>query len=252
LTESASHTESKQLKVNTMRTKTLVLTALGALSASGLMAQTNVYSLNAVGYINVTIPAGYSIIADQLWSSAGSNTLATVLPVPADGSQDNDQVLKFNGSGYNTYQMDSLDLPANGGTGDGWDGNGNVTLNPGEAAFFKNIYSSAYTVTFVGTVPQGTNTVALNLGYNLVSSPVPQAGGVSTVLGLTIPGDDSEDNDTLLTYTGGNYQTYNADALGANGWDGTEPTVAVGQGFFFRVISGNAPFAWTRVFSVNQ
>jgi len=254
------HTESKQLKVNTMRTKTLVLTALGALSASGLMAQTNVYSLNAVGYINVALPSGYSIIADQLWSSTGSNTLSTVLPTPADGSMDQDVLLKFNGTGYSTYQPDSLDLPANGGSGDGWDGHGNVTLNPGEAAFFKNIYAPT-NLTFVGTVPQGTNTVQLNLGYNLVSSPVPQSGGVTSVLGLPVDPGSSDDNNQLLLYSNpGGYSSYTVDSLsigaGNPGWDTTEPVIPVGAGFFYRIVtqSGvpNPNITWTRVFSVNQ
>jgi hypothetical protein len=63
-----------------MRTKTLFLTALSSMSALGLMAQTstNVYSLNAVGYINVVCPPGFSMIADQLWASGG-NTISNLL-----------------------------------------------------------------------------------------------------------------------------------------------------------------------------
>ena len=40
---------------------------IAALSGASLMAQ--VYSLNAVGYINVTCAPGFSIIADQLYAS---------------------------------------------------------------------------------------------------------------------------------------------------------------------------------------
>jgi len=48
-----------------MRTKTLLLSGVvAALTSASLMAQ--VYSLNAVGYINVTIPPGFSIVANQL------------------------------------------------------------------------------------------------------------------------------------------------------------------------------------------
>ena len=49
-----------------MRTKTLLLTA--ALSAAGIatsMAQ--VYSANAVGYVNKLIPTGFSMIANPVF-----------------------------------------------------------------------------------------------------------------------------------------------------------------------------------------
>src|ERR1700730_12330845 len=53
---------------NNMRTKTLVCAA--ALMAAGVatsMAQSNVYSLNVVGYINITFPANkYTLTANQL------------------------------------------------------------------------------------------------------------------------------------------------------------------------------------------
>ena len=48
-----------------MRTKTMLLSALlGTLGSVSLMAQsTNVYSLNAVGYINVTVQPGFNIVS---------------------------------------------------------------------------------------------------------------------------------------------------------------------------------------------
>ena len=61
-----------------MNTKTLLL--LGALGAAGMtsaVAQTNVYSVNAVGYINLTLPTGFSLIANQLNST--NNTIGSLL-----------------------------------------------------------------------------------------------------------------------------------------------------------------------------
>ena len=77
-----------------MRTKTLLLTAV--LSAAGLassLAQGAVYSVNAVGYVNLTVPAGLSLIANPL--DATDNTIANVLKVPAGT-----QIYKFNGTGF--------------------------------------------------------------------------------------------------------------------------------------------------------
>src|SRR5271170_1350131 len=64
-----------------MRTKTMLLSALlGTLGSVSLMAQsTNVYSLNAVGYITVTIPTNFSTISCPLITSP-DNTLGTLFP----------------------------------------------------------------------------------------------------------------------------------------------------------------------------
>src|ERR1700735_871929 len=73
-----------------MRTKTLLLTA--ALVAAGVassMAQSNVYSLNVVGYVNVTVSPGYNLVTTPLDDGAGdlltnviggSSATATALP----------------------------------------------------------------------------------------------------------------------------------------------------------------------------
>src|SRR5208283_4972797 len=64
-----------------MRTKTMLLSALlGSLGSVSLMAQsTNVYSQNAVGYINVTIQPNYNIVTVPLLCSP-DNTLNTLMP----------------------------------------------------------------------------------------------------------------------------------------------------------------------------
>ncbi len=57
----------------------LLSALLGTLGSVSLMAQsTNVYSLNAVGYINVTIDPGYNIISCPLIASP-DNTINTLL-----------------------------------------------------------------------------------------------------------------------------------------------------------------------------
>jgi hypothetical protein len=234
-----------------MRTKTLVLTALSSLSALGLMAQTstNVYSLNAVGYINVTIPPGFSILTDQLIASGG-NALTNLIP-DSDGSFDFVSIYTWTGTSFNT---DTATLGSNPGTSDNWQSGGTIALNPGIGAWIQNPNTTNLTVTFVGTVPQGTNTVALSTGFNLVSSPVPQSGFVSTDLGLT----NLNNFDTVYVYTPGTGPTagffsgtfFPGSGSGyQSGWSPSEPTVNVGQGFWYQA---TAPVSWTRVFSVNN
>jgi len=233
-----------------MRTKTLVLTALSSLSALGLMAQTstNVYSLNAVGYINVTVPPGFSIVADQLWASGG-NAVSNVVN-DTSGVYDGVTYFKWTGTGFN---FDTANAGFAASTG-GWPGGGTDTLNPGEAAWFQNPNNTNLTFTFVGTVPQGTNSVALHTGFNMISSIVPQAGALSTDLGFT----NVNVGDTAFVWdpTGKQYVNGGQGVVDSgfgtgynNEWSGGEPSLAVGQGFWYQA---TAPVTWTRVFSVNQ
>src|SRR5947207_10303632 len=63
-----AHTE---IQTSHMRTKTLLLTAaLAAAGAASAMAQ-NVYSVNAVGYANVSVPSGFSMIACPFEQTSG-------------------------------------------------------------------------------------------------------------------------------------------------------------------------------------
>ena len=215
-----------------MITKTLLCLAALAAGAATSMAQSNVYSLNVVGYINVTIPAGqYSMIANQL--NTTNNTLASLIPTAPDGTV----FYKYSGSGYTISTYDEL-TP-------GWLPDGNSTLNPGEGGFILNKSASPLTITFVGEVMQGTLTNSLPTGYAIRSSIVPQAGTLTT-LGL-----DStvvEDGDNLYVYNNG-YTIYNYDAL-TPGWLPSEPTINVGQSFFYLKPPTSTKHTWTRTFTV--
>jgi hypothetical protein len=233
-----------------MRTKTLVLTALSSLSAFGLMAQTstNVYSLNAVGYINVTVVPGFNMIADQLWATGG-NSVSNILN-DGDDHLDGASIYKWTGSGFliDNANFNTSVSPS------GWnDATGGLeTLNPGEAAWFENPFPTNITLTFVGTVPQGTNSVTLNAGFTMASSPVPQSGDLVTVMGLT----NENNGDTVFVFNpGSGYTIYNYNSNTGNSgtgdnWVNTgDPMVNVGQGFWYQA---GTTIVYTRVFSVNQ
>ncbi len=214
-----------------MRTKALLgVAALVTGIASSALAQSNVYSLNVVGYYNVTVNAGQKlIIANQL--NTTNNTIGVLLAPPM--VDNNDLLFKYSG-GFAAYQYS---------TDDGaWLPDGNATLNPGEAAFFQPV--GARTLTFVGEVLQGSLTNTLPLGVKVLrSSKVPQAGLVTTTLGLP-----AANNDNLFTFAGG-YTAYQySDDDGA--WLPSEPNINVGQGFFYTK-SPTAPTPnWVRNFTV--
>src|SRR5213075_206777 len=67
-----------------MRTKTTLLTA-ALVAAGALTSMAQVYSVNIVGYINLNIPKGFSMIANQL-DTTPDNTLASVLPNPPENT----------------------------------------------------------------------------------------------------------------------------------------------------------------------
>lgn len=209
-----------------MRTKTLLVTAvLGAAGVACAVAQT-VYSVNAVGFVNKTIPAGqFVLVANPL--NLPTNSLAAILPdVP-----NNTKVWVFNNA-YSAYTKRAT----------GWTPATPVPdLKPGVGFFIQNVGTTDFTVTFVGEVPQGDLSNAFPAGFSLLGSQVPQAGKVETDLGLP-----AKNGDKVWTFVGGAYSTL---TRRASNWTPSEPSIDVAQGFFFEA---KAAGTWTRSFSVNQ
>jgi len=223
-----------------MRTKTLALSALvGVLGTAAALAQT-VYSVNTVGYINLTFPANsYTIFTVPLVCSP-DNTLNTVLP-NVNHQYNKAKVYSFAGGTYGVTEVGV-------GTGinpTGWQtGGADVTLGPGSACFFYNSTTAAMSATVVGQVPSVPATNTLTPGWNLVGSILPASGDISTnpVSALT----NFNKQDFVYTYdpTNGGYsqKTVALSTLlgvgysnGHNRW-GTpgDPSVdQVGYGFFY-------------------
>lgn len=193
------------------------------------MAQGTVFSVNAVGFVNKTFPAGKFTLAANPLVAADNRVAALFSSAPS-----NIQIFKFNpssGSFESTLSFAGLGFS-----------NPNLTLVPGEAFYLKNNSGADYTVTFVGNVNQGSLTNSLSAGFNLVSSQVPQAGLVSTDLGLPVA-----TGDQVFKFDGNNFQS--SLFFTGLGWTPSEPTINVGEGFF---VKKNAAVNWTRNFSVNN
>jgi len=214
--------------IKRMKTK-LCLLAAALLGASAVTGAAQVYSVNAVGFVNVVIPAGpnsFTIIANPL--NAADNSVAALFPSVPAGSA----IYTFNGTSF----------VANNRGFSAWS-NPTQTLVPGQAFFFKNPSASAITNTFVGEVPQGTLTTPLSAGFQLVSSQVPQSGLVTTDLGMP-----ATTGEAVYRFVNGAYQSFNR-GFGTS-WSPSEPTVQVGEGFFVK--KNASPAAWVRTFSVNN
>ncbi len=220
-----------------MRTKLLAAAAILAAGVASSMAQSNVYSLNVVGYVNKTLngAGAYTGVANPLNTS--SNTLGSLLSGIPSGSQ----VLKWNaGLGdYDSYGRVAFGtgwLPASGAT---------VSLNPGEGCLIKTPGASGpVTNTFVGEVLQGSLSNSFPAGYKLVGNMVPDSGAVNNGVINLVPPNGSQ----LLKWNAGinDFSSFGKVAFGS-GWLPSPPVIDVAEGFF---INASAPFVWVRNFTV--
>jgi hypothetical protein len=191
---------------------------------------------NAYGFIKLTLPAGWSMVSNPL--NTRDNTLNGLFPsVPLET-----QFLKWNES-QQTYEDFYFD------PNDGW--LPNTSLRPGEGGFLFNPTTASITVTLIGEVLQGHLTKTIPSGVSIRSSMVPQAGGVTSLLGFG-PEDGLTQGDRLDRYNNGFYDIY---AFLSGSWYRTdpppttllEPQPAVGESFWLNV---SGPRNWKRNFSV--
>lgn len=214
-----------------MRTKNLLLSAAalvaGALSAH---AQSNVYSVNVVGYVNAPVAgnSAFTLLANPL--SDGTNTIGSL----GAALPNKTTVQVWNGLGFTGTSK----------AGGAW-GNPNLPIPPGTGFFVQTPAGSAnLTNTFVGNVIIGfgqTNSLALPSGFSLIGSPVPVAGtladsGVNTLnLGNTLP-----NKSTIQVWNGtGFVGTSKAGGI----WGNPGLQIGVAQGFFVNLPS---PTNWVQ------
>jgi len=111
------------------------------------MAQ-NVYSVNVVGYVNVPLVQGYSLIANPL--NAGDNSVSNLFNTlynSGSGPIAGDNLFTWNGSGFIGDFLDQF--------GGGWSNPG-LQLPPGVGFLYQHIANpGSATNTFVGTVFRG-------------------------------------------------------------------------------------------------
>jgi hypothetical protein len=237
-----SHPAHGNKTLNIMRTKTMLLSALlGTLGSVSLMAQsTNVYSLNAVGYINITAEPGFNIISCPLIASP-DNTINTLL-TNSTGQYKKWQFYAWNPT-TGAYTED-IGGPA------AWGSGGAETLNPGQAGWLYNPSNTPVTITFVGTVPSGTNAVTLlPASFNLVSSILPTSGDIVTNGLMNFTNGVKKDQVYMWNTSDA---AYTETIAGPTGWPGGDPIQTnVGGGFWYYNAQATNNY-WTESFSVNQ
>ena len=195
--------------------------ALAVLSASAWQApaQSNVYSLNVVGYYNVPLITGWNLLANQfIQTNANANYVLSSSPVDGSLLYRFDPVAQ---SYYDagTYFADFGWYPLSGDTND-------PVLNVplGEGFFLWT--PTSWTATFVGEVAQGQLINPLLAHYSLKASMVPQAGLLQT--DLIFP---PFAGDQVWRLGGPAFAPYTYDNVGL-AWNPAEPSLGVGEGFF--------------------
>lgn len=225
-----------------MRTKALLLAAaFAAVGVATSVAQ--VYSVNAVGYVNVTLVPGFTMVANPLDAGAGNNTVGKLMAGVQGTTPAQTKVYSFNSA---TGVFNTAAVYANAALGYQPSSSANVEIPPGTGMFVYNPSAANLTLTFVGEVPQGDLSNPLPLGFSIKGSQVPQAGKPEA-LGL-----QGTTGDRIYTFNTGTgvYNAANVYANDALKWQPATKVINVGEGFFlFRKTSAGA---WTRTFNVNN
>jgi len=230
-----------------MRTKTTILSAVAL--AAGLLssqAQSNVYSVNVVGYVNVAIPANsFLCVANPL--DSGTNTLENLF---ASAPITTTKVWYWNGSTWiSTTKRATGFLPAYA-----------HNFNPGEGFFVQNTSASPITNTFVGNVKLGTNLVSYPTGFTPIGAVPPVAGTVETALGFPAYFVSTSVADKVLTFDPV-LNSWLTATRRASSWSGNyyvppggaaasgQPIINVAQGFFIQAANPSGG-TWTNVFNM--
>ena len=238
-----------------MRTKTLLLTA--ALVAAGVatsMAQSNVYSLNIVGYVNVPVTANkFYLLANPFTDGAGDNinNVFTASLNPNAAGFDSSSLWTFSATGGYIPEGYNAASATNGT----W-APGTTSLAPGKGFWFQPAASG--TITFTGSVVLSSTNTLLGNGnseFNLVGSAYPASTNL-VGLGinwLAVNNGAGQDGDGVYRWdpVAQNFSP----AFGFNfgtGWapgNTNGPTLNVAEGFFY--LNANNTDQWIQSFTVN-
>ena len=221
---------------------------MAATALSG-MAQ---YSSNIVGYATISLPPGYSILANPLNVGATNGANEIGLEIPGE------IILTWNDSlsSFNYVQYDPTL-----GLGNGWlDVNLNPSvppsLRPGVGFFFFNPLTSPTNFTFVGQVvpgPSSTNHLYVVPGYSMMGSRLPASVSDITKEPVGLP---LIDGMQVLTWDNAkseySFAQYDPSLGIGNGWFDANlraiapPPYSIGQGFFFFNPLGGIVLFWVQ------
>jgi hypothetical protein len=178
-------------------------------------------SANVIGYASVSLPPGFSMIANPFDSSESVRDTFKKWP---------------EGSSLNKFDTRLFRLVENAiGSGKWMDPN--EKLLRGEGAIFFNPTTDYKTANFVGEVVQGNLSVPIPSGFSLRSSLVPQAGSLAEDLRFPIA-----DGDVVHLFDR-DQQRYLLYPYADGKWTAGQPVLGVAEAFW---IAKTVPGNWIR------
>jgi hypothetical protein len=169
-----------------------------------------IQSVNVIGYVSVTLPPGFSMIANPL--DAPSTTVADMFPNWPEGTT------------LNRFDARVFRLAENSVAEGVWS-NPAEKLLPGEGAIFFNPTQDYKSLSFTGDVMQGNLSVPIPAGFSIHSSPVPQAGNLED-LGFPVANGD------VIHLFDRDRQKYMLHPYADGKWTAGPPIVSVGESFW--------------------
>lgn len=229
-----------------MRTKAILLSAAVIAAGIATSAAQSVYSVNAVGYVNVTLVPGYNLLNNPL-NGTNNNHINAVIPSVPDGTL----ALKWNAGAQQFAPPDNFFLELGGWVDDSFSPTA-TTIKPGEGFFLQNNSGGNLALTFVGEVPQGSLSNNININYGFYGSQVPQSASLPL---LSFPSGPAMQGASYIPWNKATQQygrpyTYLDGVWYNDDFIPEDPIPAVAEGFV--VNNPNPAVGWTRNFSVNN
>jgi len=225
-----------------MKAKTLLIAA-ATLAVGAISSQAQVYSQNVVGYVNLTLTNGYTLVANQL-DIDGTGTNNTVYTTIGTNLVSGSKILSFDPVSQ-TYKSIQIN-----GSGVWSAGSGapfvKAGLQPGGSVFVFNAGSTPTNITLVGTVLQQTNITSFPSQYQMAANHFPVAGYITTNFNYVANAPVGTVKDKVLTWNVTS-QTFVTHQFSGTAWSGGSPSVGVGEGFF---LIPDQTTIWTNGFSV--
>jgi len=204
------------------------------------MAQSNVYSLNIVGYVNAPLQGNghLDLISDPFIPQNGNYDITNTTALP--NSYDGANLYYWGGTGWNNNVPGWI-------SGFGWFPDAVITL--GNAFFIQAPAGAPPTnVTFVGQVATGNITNTFPTGLNVPANMTP-------VTGPWPGGTVGHDGDSIYLWTGSAWNNTVWGYIGGYGWFGTGavgestngPVVNIATGVVYQ--NTGAAITWVQSFN---
>jgi hypothetical protein len=240
-----------------MRTKTLLLSA--ALVAAGVassMAQSNVYSLNIVGYVNIPVTANNFYMLNNPLDDGQGDVVTNIMSSILNDAFNQDGSTLYVYDPVNGYTIENFNYGGSPNTG--YWSPGTSVLPPGKGFWFQP--QDNQTLTFTGSVILSSTNNILGNGnseFNLMGSAYPASTNL-VGLGMNWLANNNgfnQDGDTIYRWNPSIQNYYNPYNFNyGQGWSGPTgdtngPVLNVGEGFWY--LNANNNDQWIQSFTVN-